>query len=100
MAGDVLVSRAPARYVLRKSLTESAMVRLPLACLALLSCAACDGPATSAVATKNQQAGSGAEGDAVTLAEQTMDNAMNAMDNPPAAPTEPQSESKFPKPTL
>lgn len=76
------------------------MVRLPLACLALLSCGACDGPATSAVATTNQQAGFSAQGDAVTLAEQTMDNAMNAMDSPPTAPPEPQAQSKFPKPAL
>lgn len=68
------------------------MVRLPLACFALLLCPACDGPATTAVAPQNQQAVSAGQEDAVTLAEQTMDNAMNAMNEPPAAPTDTQAE--------
>ncbi len=68
------------------------MVRLPLACLALLLCAACDRPATSSVAPQNQQVGWAGEGDAVTLAEQTMDNAMNAMDDPPAVMANSQAE--------
>ena len=63
------------------------MVRLPLACLLSLLCAGCDGAATNSATLRNQQTSPAAAGDAVTLAEETMDNAMNAMNDTPAVPT-------------
>lgn len=83
----VLSLARPAEFVKQViAKTETMMVRLPLTCAALLMCAACDRSKNDPVAAPDQRMTSVGEEDAVTLAEQTMDNAMNAMSEPAAKP--------------